>query len=91
MDTLIHADIFFFITTIAVVLIALVSTVALVYFIRILKNVLRVSEMVKEETKLVREDLRATRQNMREDGFRLKHLISFFSNLSSKKPRSKKQ
>jgi len=90
MDTLIHADIFFFVTTFAVIMVASVFTVALFYFIKILKNTKEISEMIKEEAVLVREDLRSTRHNIRQDGFRLKHLISFFSSLSNKKPRSKK-
>ena len=91
MDTLIHADIFFFVTTIAVVAVGIAFTVALAYSISILKNVRAVSKAVREETNLVREDIQAARENVKREGFKLKHLASFFSGFPNKKTRSKKQ
>ena len=85
MNSLIHADIFFFVTTIAVVVVAAVFTVALVYFIMVLKNIRDVSEVIKDETHLIRDDIHAARENIKQEGFKLKHIISFFSNISNKK------
>jgi uncharacterized protein YoxC len=91
MNTLIHADIFFFVTTIAVVIVALAVAVVLFYSIKILKNVREISEAIKDETNLIREDIQAARENVRREGFKLKHLASFFSGFPNKKTRSKKQ
>ncbi len=85
MTTLVHADIFFFVTTIAVIVVAAALTVALVYFIKVLRDVRAVSKAVKEEADLIREDIRAARENVKNEGFRLKHLISFFSRFQEKK------
>ena len=90
MTTLIHADIFFFVTTIAVIVFTAVFVVAAFYFIKILKNVRDVSEAVKEETDLIREDIRIARQDIRREGFKLKSLISLLTSFSNKKTRSKK-
>jgi len=90
MNNLIHADVFFFVTTIAVIVVAAVFTVALFYFIGVLKNVRDVSEAIKEETDLIRDDIRAARENMKRDGFKLKHIVSLFSRFSNTKQGRKK-
>jgi|YelNatPaOPRAMG01_1025707.scaffolds.fasta_scaffold14155_1 5-bromo-4-chloroindolyl phosphate hydrolysis protein len=91
MDTLIHADIFFFITTIAVIVISIILGVVLYYLVKILKNVRDITESVKEETNLIRKDIQDARENIKVEGFKLKHLISFFSSfLKDKKGRKTK-
>lgn len=61
MQTLIHADIFFFITTIAVVLISIGIVIALVFLILILKNLHKLSETVKTEADQIAGDIDAMR------------------------------
>jgi uncharacterized protein YoxC len=90
MTTLIHADIFFFVTTIAVIVVAAVFAVVGFYFIGILKNVRDISDAVKEETNLIREDIHMAREDIKREGFKLKQLVSLFSRFSMKKTRSKK-
>lgn len=90
MDTLIHADVFFFVTTIAVIVGTVAFTVMFFYFIKVLKNVRDVSREIKEEAQLIREDIRMTRENVKKEGFKLKHIVSLFSRFSDKKTRSKK-
>ena len=51
MDTLLKADIFFVVTTVAVFVVAAIVIWALVYLIKILRNVEDISETVKKETK----------------------------------------
>lgn len=48
MDTLLKADIFFFITSVAVVVLTILVIIALIYFIKILKNVKDISETVRD-------------------------------------------
>ncbi len=48
MDTLLKADIFFFITSVAVVVLTILVIVALVYFIKILRNVEDISKTVRD-------------------------------------------
>ncbi|MEO8637313.1 MAG: hypothetical protein ABI430_00225 [Candidatus Taylorbacteria bacterium] len=85
MDSLIHADIFFFITTIAVILLTLGLIVALVYAIRILKSVDHISTKVKEESDRVIEDLGELRSNVKDNGWKLGHIMRFFRKVFKKK------
>jgi len=77
MDTLIHADIFFFVTTIAVVVIAIIFIVALIYLIVILRRIRDIAEQVREETVLFREDIHGLRESVKREGFKLKNLFNF--------------
>ena len=68
MDALVKSDIFFFITGAAVVVLALAVLVALVYVIRILRNVSDISDRAREETELLQEDIHAARSKARQAG-----------------------
>ena len=82
MDTLIHADIFFFVTTIAVIVVTIAFTVALVYLIKVLMDIKEISEQVRQETVLFREDLQGLRSEIKQKGFQVKSFVSFFQNLT---------
>jgi hypothetical protein len=81
MDTLIHANIFFFISSIALVLVSVGIIIALVYVIRILRNVSAVSEKVKEESGEIIDDLKSLRGTIKQEGFKLKYFGTFFKRL----------
>ena len=81
MDTLIHADIFFFVTTVAVVVVGIVFTVALIYLIKILNDIKKISEQIREETILFREDISDLRNETRRGGFKVKNFIEFATGL----------
>ena len=98
MDTLIHADIFFFVTTIAVVVVGVALTVVLIYLAKILHDVKKITGHVHDETVLFREDIADLRNDIKREGFKLGRLVSFFSDIvkrqvgkswSKRKPRSK--
>jgi hypothetical protein len=90
METLIHADIFFFISTIALVLISIGIIIALVYLIRILRNVSDVSDKVKEESTEILSDIKELRTDIKKEGFRMSYVSRFFAKLFGKRSRSKK-
>lgn len=75
MSTLIHADIFFFVTTIAVVLIGLLFIVVIIYVVRILNDMRYISGVVRKETDILAEDLEGFRDKVKSEGF----APSFFS------------
>ena len=89
MDTLIHADIFFFVTTIAVVIVAAVLTVVLIYLAKVLSNIKKITEQVHEEAVLFREDLRDLRGQVRHEGFKVQRLIDFLNKLAKRKKNSR--
>ena len=85
MDTLIKADVFFFITTVAIIVLSLLLAVLIIYIIKISKDIKYISNKAKNEADLIAEDLSDLRENVKEKGVKLKYLISFFNNLRKKK------
>jgi len=77
MDTLIHADIFFFVTTIVVVVVGLLFVITLIYLIKILNRIKNIAEEVRDETILFREDIHGLRNSIQREGFKIKHLFNF--------------
>ena len=77
MEELMKADIFFFITSIAVILVTVGVIIALNYIVRILRNVRDISERVDEGTKALSEDLTVLRGNLKTGGFAWKHIFGF--------------
>lgn len=85
MDTVMKSEIFFFITSIAVVVLTILVGVVIAYLIRILRNVDDISEKAKEETALIKEDVAELRQNLREQGIKAKSFVTFFNKLKGRK------
>ena len=67
MQTLIHADIFFFVTTIAVVMVTLVSVIVIIYIVIILKDVRELSRTIKKEGEEIIEDVHVFREEVKEE------------------------
>jgi hypothetical protein len=92
MDTLIHADIFFFVTTVVVILVGIALTVALIYLAKVLSDIKEITKQVKEETILFREDIKGLRSDVKQEGFRVERFWMFIRNLFKKTTtRSKKE
>ena len=68
MDTVLKADIFFVVTTIAVFVVAAILIWALAYVIKILHNVEDISETVKKETTKFSHDLDGFRDQVQKKG-----------------------
>lgn len=88
-DSLIHADIFFFISSIALVIISIGITVLLIYLIGIVKNVRDISEKVKAESGELIKDIKDLRVSLRQEGIKWRHVADmirhFFSHKEEKK------
>ncbi len=78
METLIKADIFFFITAVAVVLMTLVGLVALFYVIRFARMAFLISKKIKSESDNISHDIAMIRAKVQEDGFGIRTMISLF-------------
>lgn len=89
METLIHADVFFFVTTIAVVLVAATFTTALIYLILILKDVKSILGGARDEIREVIAAVGHFRENIRENGLSLGQILSFFNLGNTAQKRSK--
>lgn len=64
MDSLIQADIFFFVTTIAVVVVGIAALIALVYLILFLRDVHEFFHIVRKEAAVIIDDIEAFRENI---------------------------
>ncbi len=93
MEAFMKADIFFFITSIAVVIVTIGVLCALFYLLRILRNVRDVTDRVEEGTKALVEDVATLRSNLRGQGFAWGSLFAFLRKhprwFSSKKGKAK--
>ncbi|HVB19683.1 MAG TPA: hypothetical protein VNF51_00120 [Candidatus Paceibacterota bacterium] len=83
MNGFLQMDIFFFVTTVAVILFTLLGVLGMWQFLRILKNIEHISEQIALESDSIRLDLAGVRSDIRRGKGRLKSLFGFF-----KKPRS---
>ena len=77
MDEFLKMDIFFFVATVAVVVLAFFAAFVLWRLERVLKNVEYISKQVASESDTVRQDLAEMRSDIRRGKGRLKSLFGF--------------
>ena len=70
-------DVFFIVTTVAVVAVAVLLCIALYRVLNILRNVEHLSKIVSDEGDLMRDDIAEMRMAIKREGFMLTHLVSF--------------
>lgn len=66
MNTLIHADIFFFISSIGFIILFALFVIALVYLIKLIRSLHRTIEMLKTKAKGLEEDAEELLEDVRE-------------------------
>ena len=91
MQSIIHADIFFFVSTIAVVILALLALVVLVYLIVILRNLKEISERAKEEGFAILDDVAGFRHFVKEKSHNVGSLFKLFSFVHSRARKKNKK
>lgn len=85
MNTLLYADVFFFITAIAVIFVTAFLVAVLIYVLFILSDIKHISRKAQEESELIAEDLSELRQKVKKEGAQLKHFVSFFHHLGKRR------
>lgn len=78
MDTLIKADIFFFITSVAVLMLLICGIAIFFYLFQIVRNIAEMSERVKREIGEAADDFSAFRLRVKEGGMNAMHWFDFF-------------
>ncbi len=97
MDTLAKSDIFFFVTTFAVVFVSLGILAVTVYLLYLLKELKAIISLVKREGELISEDLADLRGKVATEGFKLSFLWGFvrklwqFKSIAKKKNKTTKE
>jgi uncharacterized protein YoxC len=82
-NSFLHADIFFFITTIAVVIFSVLLVIALIYLVKILRDVRKVVHTVEEEVEQIKGDVHDAHTGIRESSMMKK--IKQFLGIKKKK------
>ena len=90
MTSLVHADIFFFVTTIAVVVVGILCVIVLIYIIRILHRAHEIAAEIRSEAALLREDIREMRAMVRGEVSGWKKMAGMVRGIFSNKIKSKK-
>ncbi len=86
-NSFIHADIFFFITTIAVVIFSVLLVIALTYLVKILRDIRKVVHTVEEEMEHIKGDVYDARVGIR--GSRVVQKIKGFLGIPNTKLRKR--
>ncbi len=92
MNPLIQANIFFVITSVAVILLTILGIVMLTYVVLILRDFRGISQKVREETDLIATDIDSARAHIKEKGASIGSTIDFFRELTKRqKPKHRKK
>jgi hypothetical protein len=83
MNEVLHANIFFFITGIAVIICTALLCVALFHGIKVLTSIRRILYRVEEGTELIAEDMQHIRAYFAEDGILLRLIKKLFGKSQS--------
>jgi len=70
MNTLIHADIFFYVTTIAVIILTFLVAVVLVYAVKVTRALSELAEKIRDEGGQIVETMAAVREKIEEEGLK---------------------
>ncbi len=89
MEGVLKSDIFFFITSLVVILIGIGSVMVFFYLVNILRDVKDVSRTVKEETRGIAEDLSQLRTKVKTGGV-VVGVLTFFRRLLSRSKKGRK-
>ena len=84
MDEFLKMDIFFFVTTVAVVVLAFFAAYVLWRLQRVLKNIEHISEQVAIESDMVRQDIAEMQSDIRHGKGRIKSLFGFLGKLGKR-------
>jgi len=90
MNTLIHADVFFFITTIWVVIISAVFVVILLNIAYIVNDLRHISKKMREGSNVISEDLHDLHTIIHAEGANVSHIWKYFKHLFSHRQNHKK-
>ena len=90
MENFIKADIFFFITSIAVAISTIGVMVVAVYVVRILRDMKHISKKVSEEGDKIIEDVEYLRETAKTEGMKIKNVADFFMNLFARRHKKEK-
>lgn len=78
MDSFIKADVFFFITSIAVTLFTIVGVVIAFYLIKIARSVSAIAERTEQQVDKISNDIDTVREGVKKEGIKALKQFAFF-------------
>lgn len=93
MADVLHADVFFFISSIATIIITVALSIALYYAIRILRDLKEVTEKIREASGELEKDFESLRASVKDEGLRVRTIVELvlaFVARQFRKPRAKR-
>ena len=81
MSTILQTNIFFYITSFAVVVVTMLIVVGLFYILSILRNIKDISNTAKRGTDILAEDITLLHERVKKRGFKIRHVVDFFLQL----------
>lgn len=84
MTEFLKMDVFFVVTTGVVIVVGVLVVVVLIKVLSILKHVEDVTKRISEESEQIQKDITNAREKIHRDGFKLRHIIGFFTGLASR-------
>jgi hypothetical protein len=88
MSDFLKQDIFFFITTVAVIVLTLLLGLLLIYLIRIAKTLDEITKRVRQETDIIVDEVGELRAKIKREGIKIRHFAKFFSAFRPPKKRN---
>lgn len=90
MDDFLKMDIFFGVTTVAVLVVSVLLALVLIRLLRILKTVDEVSEIVQGEAEEIRDDIREVRAQVKAKTIEVGNMLGLLTGFVKPKARRKK-
>ena len=90
MDTLIQADIFFFVTTVVAIVVGILVAVVLTYSALALRDLRHIAHTVRTGADLLADDIHDLRHEIKHDGVKLKSLINLTKKVYKRSKTKKK-
>lgn len=88
-ESLLKSDIFFFVSTIAVVVLTILLTIGMVYVVGILRTIKQISRSAKVGTETIVEGIAEAKEEMHKGGYVPGAVLDIFSRLRSKSTKRK--
>src|SRR5581483_622493 len=85
MNDLIHADVFFFITSIAVIVLGLGMAVAMFYVVAILRDLREIVGKVRRASDHIEQDFEELRSQIKAEGARVRTIVDLVVGMVSRK------
>lgn len=85
METFVKADIFFFVTTIAVVLLTIILSIIMFYLISILRYIRHISQIAKDQAEELSDDIDDLREEIKTKGASLASIFDFMGHFTRKR------